>query len=83
MSTVSDKNKLLGVNFRKFTGVIVPEQHLEAYIYIQSQNVHVCLNILTSCLKLGPRQTVSCADPEGGTGGPYPPLNLKILPKKR
>ena len=25
----------------------------------------------------------SCADPEGGTGGPDPPWNLKILPKKR
>ena len=25
-----------------------------------------------------------CADPEGGgTGGPDPPLNLNILPKKR
>ena len=24
----------------------------------------------------------SCADPEGGTGGPDPPWNLKILPKK-
>ena len=26
---------------------------------------------------------VTCADPEGGTGGPDPPWNLKILPKKR
>ena len=26
---------------------------------------------------------ISCADPEGGTGGPDPPWNLKILPKKR
>ena len=25
----------------------------------------------------------ACADPEGGTGGPDPPWNLKILPKKR
>ena len=24
----------------------------------------------------------TCADPEGGTGGPDPPWNLKILPKK-
>ena len=27
--------------------------------------------------------TGACADPEGGTGGPDPPWNLKILPKKR
>ena len=27
--------------------------------------------------------TVSCVDPEGGTRGPDPPWNLKILPKKR
>ena len=26
---------------------------------------------------------VTCADPEGGTGGPDPPWNLKILPKKK
>ena len=27
----------------------------------------------------------TCADPEGGTGGPdpHPPWNLKILPKKK
>ena len=25
----------------------------------------------------------TCADPEGGTGGPDPPWNLKFLPKKR
>ena len=25
---------------------------------------------------------ITCADPEGGTGGPDPPWNLKILPKK-
>ena len=30
-------------------------------------------------LDLGSR---SCADPEGGTGGPDPPWNLKILPKE-
>ena len=36
-------------------------------------------------LKLGlsDLRNKACADPEGGTGGPDPPWNLKKLPKKR
>ena len=35
------------------------------------------------CLQVGLQLLVTCPDPEGGTGGPDPPWNLKILPKKK
>ena len=37
------------------------------------------LNMLMSQWKKN-KMSQACADPEGGTGGPDPPWNLKILP---
>ena len=44
MSTVSDKNKLLGVNFRKFTGVIVVNNYTnytKLYLFFSLVNLHI------------------------------------------
>ena len=42
-----------------------------------------CHMIILPLMSYAPKCADACADPEGGTGGPDPPWNLKILPKKR
>ena len=60
------------------------------FSHVVAQTIETCnymqWNVLSqSKLSLAPVIAFylqSCADPEGGTGGPDPPWNLKNLPKK-
>ena len=49
--------------------------------FVRTHHCEPFLVVMDSCANCNWFST--CADPEGGTGGPDPPWNLKILPKKR
>ena len=57
----------------------VNAEHVEK---LQKRNSMALKHLRMMCVKAFKNE--SCADPEGGTGGPDPPpWNLKILPKKK